>query len=112
MIENRNILRTRMENLHAVLVGENGDERREIMDRKRIDKRGDLPIVQLQQAELRVVGFLAHELGIDGEQFRAFELACQLLELRLRRHVLTQPNPPRALHYQIWRARAHDAASS
>ena len=112
MMQDRDILRARMEYLHAVLVGENGDERREIRDRERIDDGGNRSVIELQQAELRVIGLLAHELGVNGEHTRTLELASELLELRLRRDKSTQGKRHPPLPRPSWPSRARDAGPS
>ena len=49
-------------------------ERRKVLDRERIDTAKPLPAADLDQRQLRVVGFLANELGIDGTVTRRAEL--------------------------------------
>ena len=71
-VEDLEILSRRMEHLHRAAVGEQLEERREVeIGAQRVDQHGALVTLaragELNQAELRVIGALAQELGIDGD---------------------------------------------
>ena len=73
IVEDFHILSRRVEHLDHVLVRHQFEQRRKIdAVGERIDDRGVLVSVaglrDLDQAELRPVGALAHELGVDGDE--------------------------------------------
>ena len=68
--EDLDVLPRGMEHLHHRLVGEQVPERGEIdVRRLRVDHRDLVVAGELHDAELRPVGALAHEFGIDGDEF-------------------------------------------
>ena len=68
--EDLDVLARGVEHLHHRLVGEQFAERGEVdVGRLRVDHRDLVLAGQLHDAEFRPVGALAHEFGIDGDEF-------------------------------------------
>ncbi len=68
------VLARRVEDLGHLLVAHQREERREVdVGRQRIDQRGDAGRRHLDQADLRPIGGLADELGVDGDEFALLE---------------------------------------
>ncbi len=68
--EDLDVLARGMEHLHHRLVGEQFAERGKVdVGRLRVDHRDLMRAGQLHDAEFRPVGALAHEFGIDGDEF-------------------------------------------
>src|SRR5690606_22423756 len=59
---------------------ERGEERREIEARQTVDARRHAVRRDLHEAELRIVGSLANELGIERYELRSAELGDQLVQ--------------------------------
>ena len=64
MVEDLQVLTPRMPDLDARRFGQQGQVRRQVFDRERIDAGGNAIAAHLQQAQLRIVGLLAEELGV------------------------------------------------
>ena len=69
MVEDLEILPGGVHHLEHRCVGHQGQQRGEIdARRQRIDRHGLLGAGDLHQAELGVIGAIAHELGVDGDE--------------------------------------------
>jgi len=69
IVENFQILPAGVDQLQQSLVIQHGEEGRQIHPRcQRVDRGRLLVAGKLQQAQLRIVGVLAHELGVDGDE--------------------------------------------
>ena len=79
--EDLQILMCGVEHLGDGGVGQKVPQGRKFDSRgQRVDGGGGGSITDLDQAELRVVGLLAHEFGVDGKERRASQLRYQRLE--------------------------------
>ena len=83
VIEDVDVLRAGVEDLDAGRVGHDGGQRLQAAHCQRVDDGLDLLVVELDEAELGIVGLLAEELGVYSEDRRALEVCRQLLEPRL-----------------------------
>ena len=72
-----------MKELHRALVFEKRGDYGKIVHRERVDDGDFVVSGHLQKAELRVVGCLAEELGIDGEHLGARDAFDERFEARL-----------------------------
>ena len=85
VVQNADVLRARVEYLHAVLIRQDRNERGEVFHGNRVDERSDGAVVDLEQAQTRVIGLLAQEFGVDAEDLGALEPGGergQLLDVR------------------------------
>ena len=72
-----------MKELHRALVFEKRGDHGKVVHRERVDDGDFVVSSHLQKAELRIVGCLAEELGIDGEHFCTRNAFDERLEARL-----------------------------
>ena len=78
---------TRMEQLHDALVLEQLAKDLQIVDGKRVDDDHLVVCGHLHQAQLRIVGFLAQELGIDRQHARFAGSLYERFQIALRGYV-------------------------
>ncbi len=83
--EDLDILPPRMDHLHDVPVGEQPAERGEVEVRRLgVDHRDVVGAGELHDAQLRPVGALAHELGVDAHEPLVGEAPAQRIQRRRR----------------------------
>ena len=81
--KNLDVLPACVEKLHRALVFEKRGDHGKIIHREGVDDRDLVVGRHLKQAELRVVGGLSEELGIDGEHLGARDAFDERFEARL-----------------------------
>ena len=83
MDENLNILSRGVEDFQDLWRRHQGEHRRQIdAVRQRVDQHRVVRAGDLQQAEFRIVGVLAHKLGIDRDIARGHGLGAELFQRR------------------------------
>ena len=76
--EDFQILMRRVKHFRDAGVGKKGPERRQLdVRRQRVDGGGSRSVANLDQAKLRVIGLLAHEFRVDGEELCTGQLRDQ-----------------------------------